>query len=173
MKKAIYCIACSMMLGGAACLAAAPVPPPHVPKAVVAPAPAPQPPKHRDDKPTGTLAKADAFERFQPIPLPAGQPLYLTVCKEHLLRLPLAENGTTGYLWSVESSNPKVVELKASTFLPPPRDNGMVGVGGVRVFTFKTRTTGTATLTFRHERPWEKEPDAPCYQVVVLVVEED
>ena len=121
----------------------------------------------------GTLGEPDALERFSPVELPADHPLCLTVRTGQLLRLPLAENGTTGYLWSVENANQRVLELVSSDFLLPKHAKGMAGVGGVRVFTFRAVAPGCASLAFRHARPWEKDPAAPCHQVVVLVCEEE
>lgn len=71
-------------------------------------------------------------------------------------KVQLAENPTTGFLWTVlESSSPNI-ELLRKEFFPPKNPNA-IGAGGIRVFVFKTTKPGHAVLYLGLKRPWEKE----------------
>lgn len=68
--------------------------------------------------------------------------------------LNLAENPSTGYTWEIEKIDPYAIKLQNSTFSSSPTD-GLVGVGGKRIFTFKTKARGVARLQLKEWRSWE------------------
>ena len=65
----------------------------------------------------------------------------------------LAENPTTGYRWEINTIDSNIIELQNSEFSPPK--NTILGSGGERIYTFKTKATGIARLQFKEWRPWE------------------
>ncbi len=66
----------------------------------------------------------------------------------------LEENPTTGYRWAPELTGDEVVALEASDYVPP---GPAVGGGGERVFTFKAKKSGNATVRLKLGREWEGE----------------
>ena len=63
----------------------------------------------------------------------------------------LPENPTTGYQWAIARIDANLIELQNSEFSLP--ENAGVGGGGERIFTFKTKATGTARLQLKEWRP--------------------
>lgn len=53
-----------------------------------------------------------------------------------------------------------VLVKEGDTFLSSQTTGGMVGAGGVHIWTFKTANPGCTRLTFRHYRPWESPETA-------------
>ena len=70
-----------------------------------------------------------------------------------VVRLPT--NPSTGYVWSYAVAGDDVLRLDTVTGEAPAPD-GMVGVPGLEVWSFRAQGTGTAVLTFVYARPWEK-----------------
>ncbi len=66
----------------------------------------------------------------------------------------LEENGTTGYRWNMKIADESIVKLEKDGFIAP-ESNGMAGVPGTRVFTFKALAPGKTEITFSYERSWE------------------
>jgi formylglycine-generating enzyme required for sulfatase activity/predicted secreted protein len=84
----------------------------------------------------------------------------------------LESNPTTGYSWSLVEHLPDWLELVDTTYVPT--DPGMVGGGGVETWTFRATGSGSATLTFEYERPWEDEPiQVRVYLVTARTQESD
>ncbi|MDD5440312.1 MAG: protease inhibitor I42 family protein [Candidatus Omnitrophica bacterium] len=81
----------------------------------------------------------------------------------------LRSNKTTGYEWQLAGPlDTKVIELAGSHYAPDA--SGMVGSGGTEVWTFKGIAPGTALVSFKYVRPWEKDnPDVQKagYRVIV------
>ena len=71
------------------------------------------------------------------------------------LELRLKENPTTGYQWALEPDGGAVLALEASDYVAPT--GPAVGGGGERVFTFKARQAGSATVRLKLWRAWEGE----------------
>ena len=70
-----------------------------------------------------------------------------------VVRLP--SNPSTGYVWSYVVTGDDVLRLDAITG-EAPAANGMVGVPGLEVWSFRAQGTGSAVLTYVYARPWEK-----------------
>jgi predicted secreted protein len=64
----------------------------------------------------------------------------------------LKGNPTTGYTWQV-SPDERYLELVDQRF--EPKGQG-VGAGGQEIFTFRTLSTGHATITCEYRRPWDQ-----------------
>jgi len=65
----------------------------------------------------------------------------------------LAENPSTGFVWSTESAGGDVLQLVASEYLPTAE--GRVGGGGQRSLSFRAVATGNAELRLKLWREWE------------------
>ena len=70
-----------------------------------------------------------------------------------VVRLP--SNPSTGYVWSYVVTGDEVLRLDTITGEAPAAD-GMVGVPGLEVWSFRAQGSGTAVLTYIYARPWEK-----------------
>ena len=68
----------------------------------------------------------------------------------------LDSNPTTGYSWKLASPTNSVFMLVTNSYEPGKHPTGMVGVGGVEHWIFKTMQKGRAELTLEYMRPWEK-----------------
>jgi len=79
------------------------------------------------------------------------------------LKVIIAGNPTTGYIWEIEDFKPSLLELSDRSFVSAAAgndENPMVGVGGNEVFTFRAKKTGESSITFWYKRPWETtEPE--------------
>lgn len=78
----------------------------------------------------------------------------------------LAANPTTGFSWTASSSDAKVVSAHGSAYRAPA--SGALGAGGEQVLAFRAQHPGTATITIRYRRPWEKS--VPAARAVVITV---
>jgi len=83
-----------------------------------------------------------------------------------LLRLPA--NRTTGYLWMVDrllAGGPLRLLWHAYRVSAPTRP----GAPGEDLWWLEALQPGTATVTLRHLRPWEPDPNAPTRRFVIEV----
>lgn len=64
-----------------------------------------------------------------------------------VLTVRLDANATTGYSWTYEIDNPTVLELVTAEYVPYENEEGLLGVGGEWVASFRGLTAGTASLT--------------------------
>ena len=64
-----------------------------------------------------------------------------------VLTVRLDANATTGYSWTYEIDNPAVLELVTAEYVPFENEEGLLGVGGEWVASFRGLTAGTANLT--------------------------
>jgi inhibitor of cysteine peptidase len=74
------------------------------------------------------------------------------------LRLP--ENATTGYRWSPDGFDAKVLRLEDSTGDYPGGASGVVGAGGTAVFRFAVLAPGSTELKLKYWRSFEGEGSA-------------
>ena len=72
------------------------------------------------------------------------------------LAVTLAENGTTGYVWTMEPAQPPIVSSDAGVSQPGA---AAPGAGGSKVFNLHVLAQGDTVLVFKLARPWET--DAP------------
>lgn len=78
------------------------------------------------------------------------------VHKGDRLEITLAENVTTGYRWTVDSSScAGTLALDSDQAARP--EGAPPGAGGHRTWAFTAQQEGGCALHFRYARPWEKE----------------
>lgn len=83
-----------------------------------------------------------------------------------VVRLPA--NPSTGYSWTYTVSGDDVLRLDTVSG-ESPAPNGMVGVPGEQVWSFRAQGSGRAVLTYVYARSWEK--NAPPAKTFTLKVE--
>lgn len=83
-------------------------------------------------------------------------------------KIALESNPTTGYSWTAKF-DPEYIKLVNSTYIPYPTYQGIVGSGGIEVFTFKAIKWGKTEITMQYQRPWENSPIKEVnYNVIIL-----
>jgi inhibitor of cysteine peptidase len=97
----------------------------------------------------------------------AGQTVNLTPGQKLVLRLP--SNPTTGYAWHLGHVESSVLHIAAAPAFEPAT-SGMVGAGGVEVFTFTAQQPGETVLTLNYARSWEtNQPPAKNFNLKAIV----
>jgi inhibitor of cysteine peptidase len=86
--------------------------------------------------------------------------------QNHIFRIVLPSNPTTGYTWNVVVDNPNVVSVESSKYLKD--SSGRVGVGGETTWLLMAQHKGNATLLFSYQRVWEE--DVPPTRVVKFLL---
>lgn len=77
---------------------------------------------------------------------------YMEVKKGDNFTIRLDENPTTGYMWSIETSDGLVV---LSDEYIPPQDESLIGAGNVHVWEIQAVETGTQQVNGIYKRSWE------------------
>lgn len=113
---------------------------------------------------TNTVEKAiniDAESNSKTIHVLPGK----TIC------IKLNANHTTGYSWSLAAVDKSILEVgEEGEYESDPHPEGMVGVGGYEVWSFKAIATGETEISLVYVRPWEKdEPPAMTFKLKVVV----
>jgi len=80
----------------------------------------------------------------------------------------MQSNPTTGYGWRCSKADEKVVQFVTNVYIPP--DSKLVGAGGYEVWTFKAVGTGTANISMKYVRPWEKDQPPARTNVYAVIV---
>ena len=84
-----------------------------------------------------------------------------------VVRLPA--NPSTGYSWRYVVAGDDVLRLETING-EAPAPNGMVGVAGEEVWSFRAQGAGRAVLTYVYERSWEQNvPPAKIFTLFVMV----
>lgn len=84
-----------------------------------------------------------------------------------VVRLPT--NPSTGYGWRYTVTGDDVLRLDTVSG-ESPAPNGMVGVPGEQVWSFRAQGAGRAVLTYVYERAWEKNtPPAKTFTLTIEV----
>ena len=83
-----------------------------------------------------------------------------------VVRLPA--NPSTGYRWSYTVKGDEVLRLDSVSGVGKP-PNGMVGVPGDEVWSFRAQGVGRVVLNYVYTRPWEKHM-APAQTFTLTVV---
>jgi inhibitor of cysteine peptidase len=79
----------------------------------------------------------------------------VVLSQNHLFRIVLPSNPTTGYSWNVSIDDSKIVAIESSNYVAD--NSGRVGVGGETTWVLMTHNKGNARLTFSYQRPWEEK----------------
>lgn len=87
-------------------------------------------------------------------------------CKGSTVTFNITENPSTGYKWSYEASDDKILSLVDDDYTPSQFAD-VAGAAGTRTFVFNAENAGKALLRFSYARSWE--PDAPAQTVLVFV----
>lgn len=111
--------------------------------------------------PSGDAVTADEADDGKVLDVPAGKRVELT----------LPSNATTGFKWSVVSTN-RTFGYPEEEFLPPATD--AIGASGAQKFTWRTDgplpMLGTHTVELHYKRSWETSaPPAKTFRLVVRV----
>ena len=96
----------------------------------------------------------------------------VTVRPGDTIRIKLKSNRTTGYSWAEvkDKTDAKVLKSEGGEYKVDEHPEGMVGVGGNEVWTFKALAAGTTEIVLEYARPWEKDKEpAQTFKVSVVV----
>lgn len=74
----------------------------------------------------------------------------ISTAPDRVINFDFDENPSTGFIWSVSSTD-GLTEIE-TTYTSDPNPGGMVGVGGTRRFSFEATGEGEQTLSFTHSR---------------------
>lgn len=86
------------------------------------------------------------------------------------LQITLAENPTTGYVWSVVTNDESALIPAGEPSYEAESDR--IGAGGRRTFTFRAAAPGASALQLVNARPWETAvTPAKTFELSVEVVE--
>ena len=92
-----------------------------------------------------------------------------TLIPEQPLVIRLQTNPSTGYGWTYTVRGDDVLRLDTVTG-EAPAPNGMVGVPGDQVWSFRAQRAGRVVLTYVYSRAWEKNvPPAKTFTLTVVV----
>jgi inhibitor of cysteine peptidase len=123
------------------------------------------------DKPKPKLLDGDLIEEGQPAPAPQpAQPApentnqTVTLRQEFSVNLP--SNPTTGFGWKVAAYDRDFLQLLRNRYQKPepPRP----GAGGQELFYFLPLKSGTTTIVFHYQRPFEKQVAREQRHTVVI-----
>ena len=103
-----------------------------------------------------TLSKPDEDSITRPF-TDADAKRPITIATNRSFDIGLQANPTTGYEWSLSIEPQGIIGIKSKTFSAD--SSRRVGVGGTMIWTMGSKKVGTARLTFRYHRPWEKRTD--------------
>jgi inhibitor of cysteine peptidase len=106
------------------------------------------------------LLDGELIEEGQPAPtpepaLPAPEPTSQTVTLLKEFSVPLPSNPSTGFGWKVVSYDREFLQLLRNRYQKP--DQLRPGAGGHELFDFLPLKSGTTTIVFHYQRPFEKQ----------------
>ena len=83
------------------------------------------------------------------------------------IRVELSENPTTGYTWELTAPGLTYV---SDEYVADANTEGLVGAGGVHIFTYTADNTGTHTIDGIYKRSWEEtSTDDTTWSATVVV----
>lgn len=72
----------------------------------------------------------------------------------------LESNPSTGYLWElVEEPDSSILAFESMRYVQPVTEEGTVGAPGKELWRFDTLEAGSAKISFKYVRPWEKDAE--------------
>jgi inhibitor of cysteine peptidase len=98
-----------------------------------------------------------------------GNGTTVQVVKGADLDIELRSNVTTGYDWYLSGALPSQLTTLTDTY-ETTGEPGVVGAGGVHVFTYRAAQTGTGTLRLTYVRPWETGVAPKAVYTLTVVV---
>ena len=78
----------------------------------------------------------------------SGRPSKVTVATGDSIELALVENPSTGWTWKSQSTLDGILRSDGDRFVRDAANDGMVGVGGKRVFDYTALKVGQVSLEF-------------------------
>ncbi|WP_230742471.1 protease inhibitor I42 family protein [Methanooceanicella nereidis] len=94
----------------------------------------------------------------------------ITVTKDEIFRVKLAENPSTGYSWEITTT--PGLQRMGDQYSPSDRTGMLVGSGGVHGWDVKAMNTGLQKVEGVYMRPWEgPQPDDKRFVLYVNVQE--
>ncbi|MGC9384854.1 MAG: protease inhibitor I42 family protein [Kosmotogaceae bacterium] len=94
-----------------------------------------------------------------------------TVSLSHIPVVKLEENGSTGFTWHFEITNPEILKLKSKTQTETQKDEEIVGAPQIIKWSFEPLKEGETTIIFRNYRGWEgtsSTVDIRAYNVKIV-----
>jgi inhibitor of cysteine peptidase len=124
------------------------------------------------DKPKPKLLDGELIEEGQPSPVPQpAQPApedntsqTVTLRREFSVRLP--SNPSTGFGWKVASYDREFLQLLRNRYQKP--DQPRPGAGGQELFDFLPLKSGSTTIIFHYQRPFEKQVARELRHTVII-----
>lgn len=111
---------------------------------------------------------ADSTETFTPTDTNAT----FAVSVSQPIEIVLESNITTGYGWQLaEPLNDSLLELAKHRYVADSNPSGLVGVGGVEVWTFMPLRAGSTSISLHYLRPWDTTSVAKTAQFPVTISE--
>ena len=105
-------------------------------------------------------AAAEAVKRPVEVTFSGGDRTVEARCGQ-TIRVSLPGNPTTGFTWVLKKTKGDSVTQEGKlAFQKSPAAEGMVGVGGMFVATFKAAKQGQTIFLMEYKRPWEKKDPA-------------
>lgn len=95
----------------------------------------------------------------------------ISLRRGEVLNIELEANPTTGYVWSVLTSDTESVleQTGPGGYTPGAQaKSGLVGAGGIQTYRFTAVKRGESILVFQYSRSWEKDVE-PVKRFVVQV----
>jgi inhibitor of cysteine peptidase len=104
-----------------------------------------------------------------PVYTDANQIIVVSAVKPSFM-LQLKANPTTGYSWSTQNYNKKLLSLMSYQYLPP--NSKLIGAGGISVWTFKVTPIGlqqtmSTKINLLYARPWNLK-DNPTWVTFIV-----
>jgi inhibitor of cysteine peptidase len=124
------------------------------------------------DKPKPKLLDGDLIEEGQPAPTPQpaqpapGNNTSQTVTLRKEFSVSLASNPTTGFGWKVAAYDREFLQLLRNRYQKPEQPRP--GSGGQELFEFLPLKSGTTTIVFHYQRPFEKQVARELRHTVVI-----
>jgi inhibitor of cysteine peptidase len=85
------------------------------------------------------------------------------------ITIELKENPTTGYRWTISSTDEVLLEPEGDEFLPPSQKSP--GAGGLRRFFFRAKGAGSTTLVLISKRAWQRDDQAvDTFKLIIRIL---
>lgn len=89
----------------------------------------------------------------------SGRTILLERGETFVVELP--SNPSTGYTWSLQRGDSSIVQqVGRPVFVPASNSEGLVGQGGMEVWTFNAMAWGDQRIEFVYQRSWEGDSSA-------------
>ena len=91
-----------------------------------------------------------AIQPHSPVFVDASQTATVSPGEDFFIALP--SNVTTGYSWTAQIGDGKLLAYEGNVYQPPA--GGLIGAGGQQIFILHANRTGTTTVTFSYSAPF-------------------